>query len=324
VKKLSIVLALAGLAIGTALVASFGFGKVSHAIASAGWGGFAAVCAWQFVIFVPLGLGWDQLGRACGRGQAWLYLWARMVRDASANILPFSQIGGFVFGARVLTLHGIPWPSATALTVVDITAEFLAEVGFVGLGIAILLARTKAGADVAVPLEVGLGVAIVGVAVFVVLQQGAGSLFSRIAGRIAGRRVHGAQQGIAALNAALAELYRHPARLFGCFLLHFVGWILSGMADWVAFHAIGVPIDIDRAVAIEALLSGVAAVAFLVPVNAGVQEASYAGFGALFGIPVELSLAVSLIRRARDITVGVPILLCWQFLEVRRLRTAPS
>ena len=59
---------------------------------------------------------------------------------------------------------------------------------------------------------------------------------------------------------------------------------------------------------------------FLVPVNAGVQEAGYAGLGAIFGVPADLSLGVSLVRRARDVVVGVPILLVWQFVEVRRLR----
>jgi hypothetical protein len=63
-----------------------------------------------------------------------------------------------------------------------------------------------------------------------------------------------------------------------------------------------------------------AAIAFLVPVNAGVQEAGYAGLGAIFGVPPELSLGVSLVRRARDLAVGVPILLVWQLLEMRRLR----
>jgi hypothetical protein len=57
-----------------------------------------------------------------------------------------------------------------------------------------------------------------------------------------------------------------------------------------------------------------------VPVNAGVQEAGYAGLGAIFGVPPELSLAVSLVRRARDVVIGVPILLIWQYVEMRRLR----
>ena len=45
------------------------------------------------------------------------------------------------------------------------------------------------------------------------------------------------------------------------------------------------------------------------------------GLGAIFGVPPELSLGVSLIRRARDLAV-VPILLFWQFLEMRHLRAA--
>jgi hypothetical protein len=51
-----------------------------------------------------------------------------------------------------------------------------------------------------------------------------------------------------------------------------------------------------------------------------VQEAGYVALGALFGVPPDIAIAVSLIRRARDVTLGVPILLVWQLVEVRRLR----
>jgi hypothetical protein len=37
-----------------------------------------------------------------------------------------------------------------------------------------------------------------------------------------------------------------------------------------------------------------------------------------------MSLAVSLVRRGRDVVVGVPILLLWQFVEMRRLRHAAA
>ena len=58
--------------------------------------------------------------------------------------------------------------------------------------------------------------------------------------------------------------------------------------------------------------------------NKALQEAGYAGLGEIFGVPPELSLAVSLVRRARDIVVGVPILLVWQFVEVQRLRESKA
>jgi hypothetical protein len=55
-----------------------------------------------------------------------------------------------------------------------------------------------------------------------------------------------------------------------------------------------------------------------------VQEAGYAGLGALFGVTADVALAASLLRRARDLALGVPILLVWQFVEARRLRRAPA
>ena len=44
----------------------------------------------------------------------------------------------------------------------------------------------------------------------------------------------------------------------------------------------------------------------------GVQEAGYALLMPLFGLPAEMGLAVSLLKRARDIVIGVPVLLAWQ------------
>jgi uncharacterized membrane protein YbhN (UPF0104 family) len=138
--------------------------------------------------------------------------------------------------------------------------------------------------------------------------------------RIAGRWFADAEERVEVLQAELGLIYGHAAKLALGFLMHLIGWLGTGVAGWIAYRAVGVPIDFDDALAIEALLSAAAAAAFLVPVNAGVQEAGYAGLGAIFGVPPELSLGVSLVRRARDIAVGVPILLLWQLVEMRRLR----
>ncbi|HEY1936184.1 MAG TPA: lysylphosphatidylglycerol synthase domain-containing protein [Acetobacteraceae bacterium] len=318
-RKLSFLLALIGLTISISLVAWFGFDGVLDAAASAGWGGFAIICAWQLLLFGVLGLAWDAIVPPRTARRLWLFVWGRMVRDASANCLPFSQVGGFVFGARAVTLHGIAWPLATASTVVDVTAEFLAQLAFTGIGLGILLARAPRS-ELAVPVEVGLGLAIMAGFAFIWLQQGAAPLFARIGGRIAGRWFGTAKERLDVLQTELSLIYGHTVRLAFGFIIHLAGWLGTGMAGWIAYRVIGVPIDFDDALAIEALLSAAAAVAFLVPVNAGVQEAGYAGLGAIFGVPPEMSLGVSLIRRARDLMVGVPILLLWQWMEVRRLR----
>ena len=106
-----------------------------------GLGDFALIVGWQLVLFVVLGWPGTRSCRRARRRRPWVFVWGRMVRDASANCLPFSQVGGFVFGARAATLHGISWSLATASTVVDVTAEFLAQLAFTGIGLGILLAR---------------------------------------------------------------------------------------------------------------------------------------------------------------------------------------
>jgi glycosyltransferase 2 family protein len=319
VKKLSIALAVAGLLLGTVLIGWFGVGRVIGGVRRVGWADFAAIVAWQLFLFAILGLAWDAIVPARDARRPWIFVWARMVRDASTNCLPFSQVGGFVFGARAATLHGVSWSLATASTVVDVTAEFFAQVAFMAIGLGILLARAPNSA-LAVPLEVGLGLAVLAGAALIWLQQGAGPLFVRMGRRIAGRWLENAQERVEVLQAELTLIYGHAARLAIGFFVHLLGWLGTGVAGWITYRALGVPIDFDDALAIEALLSAMAALAFLVPVNAGVQEAGYAGLGAIFGVPPELSLGVSLVRRARDLVVGVPILLIWQLLEMRRLR----
>ncbi len=318
-RTLSFVLALVGLAVSVALVGWYGFGGVVAAVTSAGWGGFALIVAWQLLLFCVLGLAWVAIIPARQQPAPWVPIWGRMVRDASANCLPFSQVGGFVFGARAVTLHGISWPLATASTVVDVTAEFLAELAFTGIGLGILLARAPRS-SLAVPVEVGLGLAVTAGFAFIWLQQGAAPLFARVGRRIAGRWFEGANDRVQVLQTELGLIYGHALRLAVGFSVHLLGWLGTGVAGWIAYRIIGVPIEFDDALAIEALLSAASAVAFLVPINAGVQEAGYAGLGAIFGVPPEFSLGVSLIRRARDLAVGIPILLLWQVLEVRRLR----
>jgi glycosyltransferase 2 family protein len=319
VKKLSIALAVAGLLLGTLLIGWFGFGPVLKGVGRVGWGDFALIVGWQLVLFVILGLAWDAIVPGRDARRLLLLIWGRMVRDASANCLPFSQVGGFVFGARAVTLHGVSWSLATASTVVDVTAEFLAELAFTAIGLGILLSRAP-HSSMAVPMEIGLGLAIVAGIGLIWAQQGAAPLFAKLGRRIAGRWSNNAHGRVEVLQAELALIYGHTGRLAVGFAVHLIGWLGTGVAGWITYRALGVPLDFDDALAIEALLSAVAAVAFLVPVNAGVQEAGYAGLGAIFGVPPELSLGVSLVRRARDLAVGVPILLIWQLFEVRRLR----
>ena len=168
----------------------------------------------------------------------------------------------------------------------DVTAEFLAEVAFTAIGLGILLSRAP-NSSLAVPLEVGLALAVIAAAALVWLQQGAAPVFARIGGRLAGRWFGTTKERADVLQSGLS-LTMAAFRLALGFSLHLIGSIGTGIAGWISFRAISVPIDFDDALGIEALLAALAAIAVLVAVDTGVQEAGYAGSGAISGVAPEL------------------------------------
>jgi len=67
------------------------------------------------------------------------------------------------------------------------------------------------------------------------------------------------------------------------------------------------------------LLYGIRSFAFAIPGAIGIQEATYVFIGASFGLTPEIALALSLLKRARDLALGLPTLGLWQVLESGRL-----
>ena len=103
-KLVSIIAAVAGVAVTALLVAWFGVGAVLHAIRAVGIVGFAAICALHLGLIIPLGTAWKALLPDVAVPKA---VWARLVRDSVAEALPLSQVGGYVAGARALSLTGV-------------------------------------------------------------------------------------------------------------------------------------------------------------------------------------------------------------------------
>jgi len=53
----------------------------------------------------------------------------------------------------------------------------------------------------------------------------------------------------------------------------------------------------------------------------GAQEGGLVLLCALFGIPPEQAIALSLVKRVPDVVLGVPSLLAWQIMEWQRLQS---
>lgn len=315
-KSRIVVIAALGAALALYLVAFVGIGAVFAAALAAGWGGFAVLCLYALALSLGLGVAWRAL-LPDSRHSAWVFGWARMVRDAATDVLPFSQLGGIAFGARAAIVQGVAATVALASIVVDVTTELMAQVVFVALGLGVLIAeapRSSLAASLTGAIGVGLGVAAVACAVFLALQRQSLWLTSKLATRVLG----GAGAASTEVAACFNVIHRSPARIGLSTALHLAGWLVSAVGTWIAFRLIGVRVDVLPVLAIESLVCAARSVAAFVPNALGVQEAAYAVLAPLFGVAAEYGLAVSLLKRARDIASGVPILLIWHAIEGRR------
>ena len=74
-----------------------------------------------------------------------------------------------------------------------------------------------------------------------------------------------------------------------------------------------------EALAIESVGQAVRAAGFLIPGALGVQEAGFIAVCAVYGIPAAEALALSLVKRVPDLTIGLPFLFVWHAHETRAL-----
>ncbi|MDD2877596.1 MAG: lysylphosphatidylglycerol synthase domain-containing protein [Acidiphilium sp.] len=310
--------ALLGLALFTGTVAWLGWGGISRALDQVSLSGFALYFGVQLVIIAGLAGAWRMLLRSRYGGHYLLLYWGRMVRDSAGEFLPFSHVGGFILGGRAIALGGVAFADAAASTLADVTIEFLAELIFIMTGLG-LLAGLAPDSGLLRPVGLGLGLAIVGAAGFLFVQKGGGRVFRALAMRIAGQSADAASIRMERLQAALDGIYARRGRMLAAGALHLACWFGTGIASYVAFHALGADIGFIDALAIEALLHAILAAGFFIPGRIGVQEAAYTLLGTIFGIPPDIALSVSLLRRARDLIVAVPVLLIWQGIEAKRL-----
>jgi putative membrane protein len=248
---------------------------------------------------------------------SWVAIWGRLVRDSGSEVLPLSQVGGYVLGARALALAGVTGTVAAASTIVDVTFEFVAQLAYTALGLVLLL-QLQPGSAAATPVIIGLVVAVAAALAFLIVQRHGFEYFERVAS-ILGRGWAERAAGAAALHGALREIYRRPVALWLCFGLHLACWIASAVEAWLVLRLAGEPLPFSAVLVLESMLYAVRTSAFVVPNAVGVQEGAYILLGATFGLTPEMALALSLLKRARDLALGLPTIGVWQALEGGRL-----
>jgi putative membrane protein len=324
VRRAAVIIALIGLVLATGIIAYVGFGKVVSAFAEIGWKGLIGLCVTYLAPVGLLAAAWLVLDPGAPIKTWFTFYFARLVRDASGELLPFSSLGGFVFGARAAILGGVDPAIAISTTVADVTAEFIGQLGFTAIGIALLWYRPGPQGEnqqLITSSVLGLGAGVLAAAAFILLQRRATGPIERGVARWA----PSALAQTSAVVASLHGLYQRPARLTASSVLHLSAWVLGGVGVWAGLWIAGRHMSLRTIMGVESLVYVVRTITFAAPMGLGVIEGGYVVVGHLFGLSPEFALALSLIKRVRDIVIGLPALALWQVMEGRRLLApAPS
>ncbi len=318
-KRMASLFWLAGLALLIALVGYYGFAEIGGAVAVVG-GGIVAVC-----LLYPLSLifdtwCWRILFPPHQRPSFASLLSPRWISDAVNTLLPATQVGGDLVRARLLTFRGVSASTAGASVVADITAAVASQIVFTLMGVALLMRHEG--------VQNTLLIAAAGIALFTALSalfylaQHAG-LFRRLAGTLAMMIQVGNWEaiigGASALDDAIVETYRRRRDFLLACAWRLLGWLAGVLEVWLALYFLGYPVSLAEALLLESLSQAIRHAAFIVPGGLGVQEGAFILLGSLVGLGPETGLALSLVKRVRELLLGLPALLLWQLLEGRRV-----
>ena len=314
------------------LLASYGLERILDLLGRAGWLGIVAVIAFHLVQLLFSASAWRTIAGPMTRRPSLLgFCVLRWIREGVNNLLPVAQIGGEFVVARLMQRRGVPLAPAIAGTVADLTMEMVTQIAFTLLGLGLLLRAVGGGAIADTVTGFVLVAALVAAAFLGAQWFGLASAFERLLMRV-GRAIGWAGTAqVEGLHQALLACYPRSAP--------------PAAGHDVAQHLVAARRDRGlpsppfprpryeperRGQSSRSLGQALKAAGFAVPGALGVQEGGYIVICQAFGLAPEVAIALSLIKRLREVVLGVPGLVAWQFFSGRdssmispALETAP-
>jgi len=304
----------AGLAVTVWLILEQGALDVGRAVLSIGWG-LPLILLVHLLQVALSGGGWHALIRRFSTVDSLTFMNLRLVREAVDNVLPVIYIGGEVAVIRLLRLRGMRVGLGAASIVVDWTMELASQFLFTLLGLALLLAAGYQG-EVLRWVTLILAATVVVTAGFLLAQwRGMFRLLERLTERLGESFSRLPPDLLNGLNNDIHAIYAERRQILGSCLLHLLSWAGGTLEIWVILYYMGTPVSLDQALVMESLGTAIRSVGFLIPGGFGIQEGGFLLIGMIYGLPPENGLALSLLKRVREVILAVPGLWVWQRYE---------
>jgi putative membrane protein len=313
---------LLGLALVVYLIIDSGSDEVAHAMLLIGWW-LIPISLFHLIPLLFSALSWRELLPRSDRPGVVSAIWNRWIQESINSLLPVAAVGGNLASARLAHRYGVQGAQAAAAMIVDTTVGVVTQLLFVMTGVVLLVIRSteRTTLHVAWVVSIGACVFFAAIGAFVFIQhRGMFAVSAKLAHRLLpGDRRSDISDHASMIDRAVVAIYRNRPSLCGASLLRAAGWMMGAGEIWLVLRLLGQPLGVIDALILESLGAGVRGAAFMVPGALGILEGSSILFGALFGLPAETALAITLARRVRELSLGLPGLLVWQWLEGHHL-----
>ena len=251
------------------------------------------------------------------RPRAAQLLFIRWLGEGANSLLPIPHLGE-ALRARLASLLGQDGVAAGTAVMVDITIGLLTLLPFTALGLLLLALRHEATSELVIIL---VPLVLCGAALLLMQRLGLLGRLLTLARRVTGTRPMSERWSLVPrFDLALQAAYTpRPALLRSC-LWRFAGWLVGAGEIWLALTLLGEPADIGDALILESLSQAARTVAFAIPGGLGVQDGVLILLATQIGLGGEIGLGLSLIKRCRELALGLPALAVGGLVLTRRRR----
>ena len=307
---------IAGLAMTAWLIIDQGAATVGRAVISIGWG-------LPLILLVHLGqlalsgAAWHALVRRVNGTNMPVFINLRLVREAVDNALPVIYIAGEVAVIRLLGMYNMRPGLATASIVVDWSMELASQFLFTLLGLLLLLEAGYQGPVLRWVVLVLVATMLTTVGFLLFQRSGMFRLLERLTERLGQSFKRLPADLLSGLNDSIHAIYADRRQVIMSTLLHTLSWMGGTLEVWVILYCMGTPVTLGQALVMESLGTAVRSVGFVIPGGFGIQEGGFLLIGMIYGIPTGNGLALSLLKRVRELLLILPGLWLWHGLEKR-------
>lgn len=310
-KRGSLLALVAGLVLLGLVVAHSDLGQVAHLLAGIEWSGVVGVVALFCLAWAVEILAWALTFTTRPVGTRWLWqLWrVNMVGEAMNVVMPLGSLGGEPIKAWLLKRHyQVGYREAATTLVLMQTLLALAEALFVALGalLACLFGILPAAIEhllssAAVVLAVAMAIVVIGLH-----RRWLRGLLEAFEQRFGGARFARLKDSLVDVEHALADFARTQPHRFTASTVLFLGNWLGGAAElWLILQLLEAPLPFASCWVAEAAIVTIRSLTFFLPAQLGSVEAVTVFVISALGGGGELGLALSAVRRARELAWSV-------------------